>query len=112
MKSNRKFTRRRALQLGLAASAVPMFLPSRLLGNDAPSKQITMGFIGVGWQGGSNLGDFLKLKDCKVLAIADVDQNHLKGAVDRVNKHYTNSDCKGYRDFRELIGRSDIDAVC
>ncbi len=112
MKPGRKITRRSALKMGLAASAIPALFPARLLGDDAPSKQITMGCIGVGWQGGSNLGEFLKLKDCRVLAIADVDQSHLKSAVERVNGHYKNTDCKGYKDFRELLGRSDIDAVC
>src|SRR5205823_13393867 len=93
-------------------AAVPMFIPARLLGDEAPSKQITMGCIGIGWMGGGNLGEFLKHKDCKVVAVADVDDSHLKAAVDSVNKRYNNEDCKGYRDFRELLGRKDIDAVC
>jgi predicted dehydrogenase len=71
-----------------------------------------MGFIGVGWQGGNNLNSFLGAKDCQVVAIADVDESHLKQAVDRVNGHYKNKDCKGYKDFRELLARGDIDAVC
>jgi predicted dehydrogenase len=112
MKADRRVTRRQALRLALGAAAVPAFIPARLLGDDAPSKQIVMGFIGVGWQGGSNLNDFLKLRDCRVVAIADVDESHLKGAVDRVNKQYNNQDCKGYKDYRELLGRGDIDAVC
>ena len=47
-----------------------------------------------------------------MVAIADVDENHLRTAADRVNQHYGNKDCKAYKDFRELIGRKDIDAVC
>jgi predicted dehydrogenase len=112
MKPSSKISRRSALKAGLAAAAVPTILPSRLFGDVVPSEQITIGFIGVGWQGGSNLGEFLKHKDCKVLAIADVDQKHLQSTVERVNKQYKNSDCKGYKDFRELLGRKDIDAVC
>ncbi len=112
MQADRRISRRRALKLGVAASTLPALMPVRLFGDDAPSKQITMGCIGVGWQGGSNLGEFLKLKDCKVLAIADVDQSHLQAAVDRVNKTYKTSDCKGYKDYREILGRKDIDAVC
>jgi predicted dehydrogenase len=41
-----------------------------------------------------------------------VDQGHLQQAVDQVNKQYQNKDCKGYKDFRELLARNDIDAVC
>jgi predicted dehydrogenase len=112
MPPRRKISRRSALKFGLAASTLPALMPVRLFGDDAPSKQITMGFIGVGWQGGSNLGEFLKHKDCKVLAIADVDASHLKAAVDRVNNQYKTTDCKGYKDYREILGRRDIDAVC
>jgi predicted dehydrogenase len=112
MKADRRITRRQALRLALGAAAIPTFIPGRLLGDEAPSKQIVMGFIGVGWQGGSNLKSFLDQKDCRVVAIADVDESHLQQAVDGVNKKYSNKDCKGYRDFRELLGRSDIDAVC
>jgi predicted dehydrogenase len=111
MSAQPKITRRQALQTALAVAA-PMFIPSRLLGDEAPSKQITMGFIGVGWMGEGNLGSFLGQKDCRVLAIADVDEDHLKKQVERVNKQYKNEDCKGYKDFRELLGRKDIDAVC
>jgi predicted dehydrogenase len=112
MPPTRKISRRSALKIGLASSTLPALMPVRLFGEDTPSRQITMGFIGVGWQGGNNLGEFLKHKDCKVLAIADVDQSHLKAAVDRVNNHYKTSDCKGYKDYHEILGRHDIDAVC
>src|SRR6266851_7356762 len=111
MNSSRKITRRRALQVA-AGAAVPIFIPARLLGDDAPSKQIVMGFIGVGWMGGDNLSAFLGRNECHVVAIADVDQGHLQQNVDKVNKKYKNQDCKGYKDFRELLARKDIDAVC
>ena len=106
-----KITRRDALKAA-AAVAVPLLLPSNLLGADAPSKKITLASIGIGWQGGSNLGSFLGTGDCRVLAVADVDAGHLKEAADRVNEHYGNKDCKSYKDFRELLARGDIDAVC
>jgi predicted dehydrogenase len=112
MHSDRKLTRRQALQLAAGAVAAPYFVPARLLGDQAPSKKIVMGFIGVGWMGEGNLGSFLKEKDCHVVAIADVDESHLKKAVGQVHKHYHNKDCKGYKDFRDLLGRKDIDAVC
>lgn len=95
-----------------AAIGFPTIIPARVLGADAPSKKITVGCIGVGWQGGGNLGGFLGLGDCQVVAICDVDDGHLNGAVGEVNKRYGNQDCKAYKDFRELIARKDIDAVC
>lgn len=105
-------SRRQTLKLLAAASAGPLILPSRLFGADAPSKQITVGCIGIGWQGGGNLDAFLNQSDVRVVAVCDIDDNHLRDAVNRVNGRYQNKDCKGYKDFRELIARKDIDAVC
>lgn len=104
--------RRSVLKLLAATSVGPMILPSRLFGQNAPSNKITLGCIGVGWQGGGNLSNFLAQDDCQVVAICDVDEAHLKEAVDKVNAKYGNQDCKGYKDFRELLARKDIDAVC
>jgi len=104
--------RRSVLKLLAASTAAPLILPSRLFGANAPSNKITLGCIGVGWQGGDNLSSFLSQDDCRVVAICDVNENHLKEAVNKVNEHYKNQDCKGYKDFRELLARKDIDAVC
>jgi predicted dehydrogenase len=112
MKSPQNVSRRQVLKFAAAAVAAPLVVPGRVLGEDAPSKQITLGAIGVGWMGEGNLGSFLGCNDCRVLAIADLDQTHLQSAVKRVNERYSNQDCKGYKDFRELIARGDIDAVC
>ncbi len=112
MTTDRRITRRKALQLAAGAAVAPAFVPGHLFGADAPSKQIVMGFIGVGWMGGGNLGSFLGQRDCHVVAIADVDEKHLQDAVNKVNQHYKNSDCKAYKDFRDLLARKDIDAVC
>ncbi len=109
----RQFLKRAA---GTAAGAIgyPYIVPSSALGKAgsiAPSERITMGCIGVGWQGGSNMNSFLREKDCQIVAICDVDKNHLQGAVNRVNKQYKNKDCATYTDYRELLARDDIDAV-
>ncbi|MEY3898404.1 MAG: hypothetical protein RLZZ214_3926, partial [Verrucomicrobiota bacterium] len=103
--------RRSILKLLAASTAAPLILPRSLFGAEAPSNKITVGCIGVGWQGGGNLSGFLGLDDCQVVAICDVDETHLKEAVDKVNAKYGNKDCKGYKDFRELLARKDIDAV-
>jgi len=87
----------------------PYIVSSSALGKDgsvAPSERITMGCIGVGWQGGSNMGQFLREKDCQIIAICDVDKNQLRSAVNKVNARYGNEDCAAYGDFRELLGRA------
>ena len=103
--SRRQFITRTA-GTALGAISFPYIVPSSVLGQAgsvAPSNRITMGCIGVGWQGGSNMNSFLREKDCQIAAICDVGKNHLQGAVNRVNDQ--NKNCAFYADYRELLGR-------
>lgn len=99
----------------LATLSMPYVIPSSALGKNgrvSPGNRITMGFIGVGGMGTGNLRGFLQLSDAHVVAVCDVDTNHRNLARDLVNKKYDNTDCATYNDFRELLARKDIDAVC
>jgi predicted dehydrogenase len=106
-----KVSRRQFLALTGAAIALPTFIPGRVLGADAPSRRINLGVIGCGNMGTTNLREFLKEKDCRVVAACDVDKEHLSHAIGIVNRNYQNKDCKSFHDFRELLARTDIDAV-
>jgi predicted dehydrogenase len=76
------------------------------------SERITVGFIGVGNHGiKMNLLTFLGQPDAHILAVCDVDTDHLIKARNIVNEKYDNKDCATYKDFRELLAREDIDAV-
>lgn len=113
-KFNRRQFLKQAATVPIAAFTFPYIIPASARGKDGsipPSNRITMGCIGVGWQGTSNMNSFLREKDCKILALCDVDKNHLQNALNRVNNHYQNKDCAAYHDFRQLLARSDIDAV-
>jgi predicted dehydrogenase len=77
----------------------------------SPSERITMGVVGWGMMGPGNTAAFLGNKDCQVVAACDLDQNHLQQALDKINGHYRNKDCKRYHDYREMMARKDIDAV-
>jgi predicted dehydrogenase len=46
-----------------------------------------------------------------VVAVCDLDKNHLQNAVDTVNDHYQNKSCAAYHDYREMMARDDLDAV-
>jgi len=59
----------------------------------------------------SNLPAFLNSPDCVVVAACDADAWRLEQGLNAVQKHYGKAGCKGYRDFRELLARPDIDAV-
>jgi predicted dehydrogenase len=111
---NFPMNRRRFLAATGTALAVPTILPMSAFGlgdRPAPSGRITMGVIGCGGMGNGNTDDFLGKANCQVVAACDVDRNHLGAMVKKVNDRYKNSDCKGYRDFRELLARTDIDTV-
>ena len=90
-----------------------MIIPSRVLGAHGPSNQITMGFIGVGTQGHNvNLKMFLDQDDCRAIAVCDVKPEARERAQNTVNKKYGNQDCDVTDDFRDLLSRKNIDAIC
>ena len=114
MKKNhvRTISRRDTLKGMVSMGLAPMFVPARLLGADAPSKRITLGFIGMGSQGTqANLKNFLAQDDAKVLAVCDVFRSRSEAAQKLVHKRYGNNDCKSYSDFRSIIEDKSIDAV-
>lgn len=127
--SRRHFLRRSAGAF-CAAVAVPSLIPASALGRGGamvPSERVTMGFIGVGGQGGGHLlggawtyltGGYAARKDVQVLAVCDVVRSRRENATQRVNQNYTQTlglgnyqSCQAYVDFRQVLERDDIDAV-
>src|ERR1035437_7490924 len=109
-----KLNRRQFLVLSGAALAFPTIISSSVLGRagePAPSARISLGIVGCGGMGNGNTDSFLALQECQVVAACDVDQTHLDALVKKVNGHYKDTGCKAYHDYRELMARSDIDAV-
>lgn len=116
-----KLSRRSFLKTSLMATAAPLVVSSSVLGRDgnvAPSERITMGLIGCGDHGrGWNLDLMFKNTIQQVVAVCDVDKNHLAAAKKRVDDFYstkageTYKACDAYEDFRDLVNRKDIDAV-
>ena len=114
MNANARFNRRHFLKGLAAAGAVtgfPIIIPSTVLGAEAPSKKITVGAVGLGGMGSGNLGGFLGDPRCRVVAVCDVDRQHVQEAQRRVHQQYNSQDCAAFKDFRELIARDDIDAI-
>lgn len=92
----------------------PTILPSSALGRDgyvAPSDKIVLGAIGVGRQGSGDMRGFLAQPDVRVAAICDVNQATRERNAATVNTRYGDTSCATYNDYRELLRRSDIDAV-
>jgi predicted dehydrogenase len=118
MKKKKVISRRRFLKraagLSAAAVGVPYFVPSSALGkagNVAASNRIIVGCIGVGPQGTGVMGNFLRQKDARVVAICDLKKPRREAVRDIVNKHYQDTSCVIYEDFRDLVARDDIDVV-
>ena len=105
-------SRRRFLQSTAVASA-PFILPSGILSAEVkPNDKISVGFIGMGKQNGGLMNRFMGAKEAICVAVSDCDTTRRESARDKANARQKNKDCKAYEDFRELIARKDIDAVC
>jgi len=105
MNEKKSVARRNFLKYTSASLAAFTIIPRSVLGGKgytAPSDQLTKGIIGVG---GMGLGHF-DYEGTKLLAVCDVDKNHLQRASD-----IAGPDVSTYNDFRELLARPDIDVV-
>ena len=105
MNEKKSVARRNFLKYTSASLAAFTIVPRSVLGGKgytAPSDQLTKGIIGVG---GMGLGHF-DYEGTKLLAVCDVDKNHLQRASD-----IAGPDVSTYSDFRELLARPDIDVV-
>ncbi len=76
-----------------------------------------MGIIGLGKMAGDyHLPSLLGMADAQILAVCEVDTTRRRAAKKRVEQHYSKDHaykcCAEYNDFRELLARKDIDAVC
>jgi predicted dehydrogenase len=104
-----RLTRRQALA-ACGVALVPAVLPGRVFGAAAPSKQITLGCVGLGMEGfNHNLKTFLVQDDARVLAVCDTFASRRQQGLDEVAKHY--GGCRAYADFRDVLARRDIDAI-
>ena len=96
--------RRSFLNTSLAMAGI-MIVPRHVLGGTgftSPSDKLTKAIIGVGGMGRGHIG----YEDTRVVAICDVDKNHLEQV-----KQMIPNPVKTYHDFRELLLQPDIDIV-
>src|SRR3954447_5075712 len=128
--SRRTFLHRTA-QAAAAGFAFPTVIPGSALGlagRVAPSNRITLGIIGTGNQGFNDIRSFLGDERVQIVAVCDVNREsagYWDGKVGGreparrlVEEHYakdrpsgTYRGCAAYVDYREVLGREDVDAV-
>ncbi len=112
--TNRRQFLRQAGSLAAGAVGFPYVVSSSALGAGgavAPSERITVGAVGVGPQGTGVMRNFLRQKDCQVVAVCDVKSDVLKDRQKLVNKHYKSTGCKAYKNFEDVMARDDIDVI-
>jgi len=98
-------SRRRFLKNSLGALAAFSIVPRHVLGRGylAPSDQLTKAVIGVGGMGRGHFG----YAGTRVVAICDVDKNHLKQALDMLG----GKGVKTFSDYRDVIQLPEVDIV-
>lgn len=114
-------TRRSALTT-LTASLAPAIVPSTVFGQSSPSKKITLAVIGTGNNGYGMLEEFLKDERVQIVGVCDVNKEgpgYWDGSVrgwapaQRLVEEKTGKKgCAVYTDYRDVLRRADIDAVC
>ncbi|MGA1235753.1 MAG: Gfo/Idh/MocA family oxidoreductase [Limisphaerales bacterium] len=119
MNPKTSLTRRSFLQSG-ALVAAPFLLPAsvwKARGAASPNRRLRFGYIGSGKQANHLLNSFLPHPDVQVVAVCDVDTTRREHYSKKVEEFYSAKQDKAFKgcdameDYRELVGREDIDAV-
>jgi predicted dehydrogenase len=108
-KSGPASTRRQFLRAATATVAMPLLVPSQVLGlagQTPPSERIQLGAIGVNGMGASNLANCAQAPDVVVTAICDVSPQRREAMVAK----YAPT-AKGYAHYQDLLASRDVDAV-
>ena len=103
--------RRHFLKVG-GAAALFTLVPRKVLGGPgyvAPSDQLTKGIIGVGGIGRSSY-HFTSDEACRLVAVCDVDSDHLQKAVE-MGKQKFKTTLQTYHNYRDLIHDPNVDLV-
>ena len=109
-------SRRNFLKAAGAAAAAPYVIPASALGGGAataPSERISIGLIGTGnINTGLHMNTLLGIGDARIVGVCDPFTSRRQQRRDIINQRYGQKVCTDHLDFRELIARDDIDAVC
>ncbi len=74
------------------------------------NEKLNIGVIGCNGMGWSNMRSMLKMEDVLMISVCDVDQNAINRRLEDYGELRANKP-KVYGDYRELLEKSDVDAV-
>lgn len=115
-----KMKRRNFFANSLLATSGLMMLPQNIFSRSltSPGNKIHLAFIGTGKQSVGLVNNFINRDEVKIIAGSDVDKDKLTRFKNQVENHYASTSDKSkysvvktYEDYRDLLGRDDIDAV-
>ena len=104
-----KINRRDFLKQSSLAAAGFAILPSLL--KAAPSDKVRIAHIGLGGMGNNHMNWFANLPEVDIVALCDVDEDHLNGTFKKLQEIHPDSKAQLYGDFRKVLERKDIDAI-
>lgn len=91
-----------ALGVGLASLAAPEVLGA--------NERVVLGVIGCGGQGIADMNEFARFDAVDISAVCDVDSDHVANAQKECERRERPKP-EGFKDYRKLLERKDIDAV-
>ena len=94
-------------RLGLAGFTLLTTMPSKVVASD----RIRIAHIGIGGMGRNHIQWFSDLPEVEIVALCDLDEDHLASGLKLTQKMQPGRKVTGYGDFRRILERKDIDAI-
>ena len=107
---SKNFNRREFLKRSAVGTLGFALLPS-LISKAAPSDKLRIAHIGLGGMGNQHMQWFANLPDVDIVALCDLDQDHLNSTFKTLKGLQPDSKAEIYEDFRRVLDRKDIDAI-
>jgi predicted dehydrogenase len=107
---SKNIQRREFLKRG-AMGAVGFSILPHFLSKATPNERVRIAHIGLGGMGNQHMNWFANLPDAEIVALCDVDSDHLNGTLQSLKQIHPETQAKTYGDFRHVLDRKDIDAV-
>jgi predicted dehydrogenase len=104
---SRNIKRRDFLKKSVLAFTI---LPT-LYNDVAASDRIRVAHIGLGGMGNNHMKWFAELPEAEIVALCDVDEQHLNSTMKTLERLQPGIKVKGYKDFRHVLDRQDIDVI-
>lgn len=93
----------------MAVAALPIYGALRAQGQGSPSETVRIAVMGLG-RGLAHVDAALGLKNAKVVALCDIDDQRLSQGIQSIKRKDSNSEVKGFKDFRNILDDQTVDA--